>query len=97
MSEVVRRGDKNFAGDARCECAGDERRRGGREGGGRSVGAEGEEDDRAGFVVLGVGRVVEVFVQLGARGEGGQGQHQQDAAGRDEAAGEVEEGGAAGE
>lgn len=93
MTEVVRRGHKNFAGDARGEGAGGERRGGGREGSGRGVGTAGEEDDRAGFVVMGVRRVVEVFVQRGAGGENGERQHQHGSTDRDEA---VEEGGEGG-
>ena len=85
MTEVVRRGHKNFAGDARGEGAGGERRGGGRERGGRGVGTAGEEDDRAGFVVMGVRRVVEVFVQRGAGGENGERQHQHGTTDRDEA------------
>ncbi len=90
MVEVTRWGQENLAGDGGREGECGRQWRGSGEGRGRGVGAAREEHDRAGLVVMGVRRVVEVFVQRGARGEDGERQHKHGSTDRDEA---VEEGG----
>ena len=85
MAEVARRGQENLAGDGGREGARGREGCGSGDGRGGSVGAAREEHDRTRLVVMSVGRVVDVFVQLGAGGEDRECQHEHGCPDRDEA------------
>ena len=86
LAEVAGRGEEDFARDGGREQRRGERRDGRGEDRHGHIGTAGEEDDGAGVVVRGVGRAVEQAVQLRARGENGEREHERGAAGREEAA-----------